>query len=194
MGPVELELKGVVPSPERTRAALLAAGATLTFRGMLRDRRFDRNGEFGARDEVVRLRAYSSTDGAVRTQLGWKGATRRSPEGYKMREEREIDLAAGDGEAFLTGLGLAAVHAIDRYVEVYELGAGHARLEWYPRMDVLMEVEGSPAGIERILSVTGLPREGFTSEALTAFTARYDAAHPSAPSLVALDGWKGPPL
>lgn len=192
MGPLELELKGVVPAPDEVRRALRAAGATLTFRGMLHDRRYDRRGEFTARDEVVRLRAYRAADGATRTQLGWKGPTRRSPEGYKVREEREIDLAAGDGEAFLAGLGLAPVHAIDRYIEVYELREGHARLEWYPRMDVLMEVEGSPSGIEAIIAVAGLPRDTFTSEALVAFTARYDAAHPAAPSLVAREGWKGP--
>ena len=194
MGPVELELKGVVPDPGAVRAALLGAGALLSFRGMLRDRRFDRNGEFTARDEVVRLRTYDAHDGAVRAQLGWKGATRGSPEGYKMREEREIDLAAGDGAAFLAGLGLSAVHAIDRYIEVYDLGGGHARLEWYPRMDVLMEVEGTPAAIERIIAATGLARDSFTSEALTAFTTRYDAAHPGAPSIVAQDGWEGPAL
>lgn len=192
MGPLELELKGVVPAPEPVRRALSDAGASLTFRGMLLDRRYDRHGEFTARDEVVRLRAYRATDGTTRTQLGWKGPTRRSPEGYKLREEREIDLADGDGEAFLAGLGLAPVHAIDRYIEVYELREGHARLEWYPRMDVLMEVEGTPDAIERIIALTGLPREGFTSEALVAFTARYDAEHPGAPSILASDGWEGP--
>ena len=192
MGPLELELKGVVPAPDEVRRALRAAGATVAFCGMLHDRRYDRHGEFTARDEVVRLRAYRAAGGATRTQLGWKGPTRRSPEGYKVREEREIDLAAGDGEAFLAGLGLTPVHAIDRYIEVYGLRDGHARLEWYPRMDVLMEVEGTADAIERIIGLTGLPRDGFTSEALVAFTARYDAAHRAAPSLVALDGWEGP--
>lgn len=192
MGSIELELKGVVSSPDQVRQTLLRAGATLSFRGMLHDRRYDRGGEFSARDEVVRSRTYRSVDGGVRAQLGWKGATRRSAEGYKSREEREIDLAAGDGAAFLEGLGLGVIHAIDRYIEVYDLGEGHARMEWYPRMDVLMEVEGTPDAIERILKVTGLPRDSFTAEALTAFTGRYDATHPGAPSLVALDGWEGP--
>lgn len=192
MGSIELELKGVVADPDTARRALLAAGARLTFRGTLRDRRFDRNGEFTARDEVVRLRQYRSRDGSERAQLGWKGPTRRSAEGYKMREEREIDLSAGDGAAFLRGLGLESVHAIDRYIEVYDLGDGHARLEWYPRMDVLMEVEGTADAIERIIGLTGLPRDGFTSEALVAFTARYDARHPGAPSLISLEGWEGP--
>ena len=71
--------------------------------------------------------------------------------------------------AFLEALGFAPVHAIDRWIEVYQLGSAEARLEWYPRMDVLFEVEGDEAGIERLITATGLPRASFTSEALDAF-------------------------
>lgn len=191
MGPLELELKGVVPDPAAARRALLAGGATLTFRGMLHDRRYDRDGEFRGRDEVVRSRRYLAADGATALQLGWKGPTRRSADGYKEREEREIEVR-GDGDSFLAGLGFAPVHAIDRYIETYTLHGGHARLEWYPRMDVLVEVEGTPDAIEAIITTLGLPRDEFTSEGLAAFTTRYDDAHPKAPSLVAQDDWKGP--
>lgn len=191
MGPVELELKGVVPDPGAARRALTARGATLEFRGMLHDRRYDRDGEFRRRDEVVRSRRYVATDGSASLQLGWKGPTRRSPEGYKEREEREIEVR-GDGDAFLAGLGLMPIHAIDRFIEVYALHGGHARLEWYPRMDVLVEVEGPPDAIEAIIVALALPRAAFTAEALTSFTDRYDGVHPDAPSVVARDGWKGP--
>jgi adenylate cyclase class IV len=189
---MELELKGVVPDPAATRRALLAAGATLTFKGLLRDLRFDRNGEFTARDEVVRLRTYVPAGGTPRSQLGWKGPTRLTAEGYKEREERELDTTGGDPASFYGALGLEVVHRIDREIEVYAVAGGTARIEWYPRMDTLIEVEGTPEAIERIIALTGLPRDSFTSEALTSFTTRYDAAHPGAPSLVAQDGWKGP--
>ena len=192
MGRIELELKAVVPDPARVRAALLAAGARGSFQGMLQDRRYDRGGVLMARDEVLRVRTYRGGDGAVRAQLGWKGPTGRTKEGYKRREERELDIAEGPPAPFLEALGFAPVHAIDRYIESYELYGGHARLEWYPRMDVLMEVEGEGTGIERIIATTGLPRNTFTSEALAAFTGRYDALHPGAPSLIALEGWEGP--
>jgi len=192
VGRIELELKGVVPDPARVRAALIAAGGSLSFKGQLQDRRYDRAGELTARDEVLRVRTYLPTEGAPRAELGWKGPTQRSPEGYKRREERELSIHDGAPAGFLQALGFEVIHAIDRYIEVYEFTDGHARLEWYPRMDVLIEVEGVPAGIERIILATGLPRAGFTSEALVEFTARYDAAHPGAPSLVAQDGWQGP--
>jgi adenylate cyclase class IV len=189
---MELELKGVVTDPAATRAALVAAGARPDFRGLMHDRRFDRDGHFTARDEVVRVRTHVLDTGDRDGILGWKGPTRLSPEGYKEREERELLVGEGDAERFLSAIGLECVHAIDRYIEMYALGQGHARLEWYPRMDVLIEVEGTPGAIERIIAITGIPRDSFTAESLTAFTARYDAAHPQAPSLVALDGWEGP--
>lgn len=192
MGRIELELKGVVPDPAAVRRALIQGGARPGFRGLLRDRRFDQEGRFAARDEVVRTRTYVPEDGQVDVELGWKGRTVRSAEGYKRREERELQVGAGDARGFLEALGLTEVHAIDRYIETYQLGDGHARLEWYPRMDVLMEVEGTPEAIERLITATGLPRASFTSEALDAFTARYDARHPDAPSLVSQDGWSGP--
>lgn len=192
MGPVELELKGVVPDPAATRRALLAGGGRLTFAGMLHDIRYDREGAFAARDEVVRVRTYRPRVGEPHSQLGWKGPTRRSSEGFKEREERELETSGGDPSSFLHALGFTPVHAIDRAIEVYALAGGVARLEWYPRMDVLIEVEGTPHAIESIIATTGLPRDTFTSEALTAFTTRYDAAHPGAPSLIAKDGWNGP--
>jgi adenylate cyclase class IV len=185
VGVMELELKGVVPDPVATRHALVAAGGKLTFKGSLHDLRFDRNGEFTLRDEVVRLRTYVPLDGAPRSQLGWKGPTRVSPLGYKEREERELDTTGSDPASFYAALGFSVVHRIDREIEMYEVGGGSARIEWYPRMDVLIEVEGDAASIERIIAITGIPRGAFTSEALTAFTARYDARHPDAPSLVA---------
>ncbi|MGH7533583.1 MAG: hypothetical protein ACREL4_09860, partial [Gemmatimonadales bacterium] len=94
----ELELKAVVPDVERTRRSLLAAGASLDWRGLMMDRRFDRRGELTARDEALRTRMYEpvGTPGATkRSELTWKGPTGRSPEGYKLR--REIELRLTDG-------------------------------------------------------------------------------------------------
>jgi adenylate cyclase class IV len=192
VGRIELELKGVVPDADQVRTALLAAGGRLAFKGQLQDRRYDRGGELSGRDEVLRVRTYIPLSGTPRAELGWKGPTRFSVEGYKQREERELSVTDGAPSRFIEALGYTVVHAIDRYIEVFEFTDGHARLEWYPRMDVLIEVEGAPTGIERIIAATGLPRTGFSSEALTEFTARYDAAHPGARSLVALEGWSGP--
>lgn len=173
----ELELKAVVPDADALRARLRAAGARLVRAGRMRDRRFDRAGELAARDEVLRLRAYEFGGGDRLARLDWKGPTRRAAGGYKLREELECRLAddVESAERILAALGYVVVHAIDRDVEYYALGGATVRLERYPQMDDLVEVEGDPAAIEAAIAATGLPRGSFTADALVDFTARFEA-------------------
>lgn len=144
---------------------------------MMLDRRFDRNGELLARDEVLRLRVFRKADGQEDARLGWKGPTGVTSEGYKAR--RELEYPVGSEQAspaeLLEALGFREIHRIDRYVEYYRLGAAALRLEWYPRMDVLLEVEGDAESIEPAWRVTGIPREQFSADALAEFAARYAA-------------------
>lgn len=171
----ELELKAVVPDADRVRQALLAAGAVLEWAGPMSDVRFDRSGELARRDEVLRIRRYGPPEDSERTQLAWKGPTTRSEEGYKRRQELELTVQDGDASGFLRALGFVPVHAIDRRIEQYRLEGTMVRIERYPRMDVLVEVEGSPAGIERAIVATGLPRAAFRPDALADFVRRYEA-------------------
>ncbi len=172
----ELELKAVVPDPAALRQRLLAAGAVVTFRGMLRDRRLDRGGELERADQVLRLRWWIPGEGPERAEFGWKGPTSVSAEGYKRREEIEVSAGSGgDALRLFQSLGYEITHAIDRYVEIYRLDGSVARLEWYPRMDVLVEIEGTPAGIERLIVVTTLPRESCVPDVLVQFAARYES-------------------
>ena len=170
----ELELKAVVPDPDALRSRLLAAQGRVRFSGRMSDRRYDRQGELTARDEVLRVRSFVPSAGPAETVLGWKGPTRRSPEGYKRREELEVGVA-GHPHALLAALGYDPVHAIDRDVEVWELGGAAVRLERYPDMDVLLEIEGSPEAIERAIDVTGIRRDAFTADPLAEFVRRFEA-------------------
>jgi adenylate cyclase class IV len=172
----ELELKAVVPDPAALRARLVQAGATEGFRGLMTDRRYDREGALVGRDEVLRLRTYRPAEGPVWSEIGWKGPAQRSPEGYKRRIELACEARAVPDEPglILEALGYRVVHTIDRWVEVWSLGGATLRLEWYPRMDVLLEVEGQPGAIERAIGATGLPRAAFTPDALTVFVQRYE--------------------
>lgn len=174
----ELELKAVIPDPEVLRARLLAAGAVLRFIGRMSDRRYDRSGgELGLRDQVLRVRTFHPADGRATAILGWKGPVERSPEGYKRRAEIELPVTGGERgapHALLAALGYDVVHAIDREVEVYELEGATLRIERYPRMDPLLEIEGSPAAIERAVDATGIPRAEFTADSLTEFVRRYE--------------------
>ena len=174
--PPELELKAVVTDPDALRRRLLAAGAVAGFRGRMSDRRYDRLGELAGRDEVLRVRTYHHAGGETESVLAWKGPTGRSPQGYKQREEVELAVRSGPGaaERLLAALGYAPVHAIDREIEVHRLEGAVIRLERYPRMDLLLEIEGDPEAIERAVAATGLPREAFTADALAEFVRRFE--------------------
>ena len=169
----ELELKAVVPDPERLRRLLLEAGAKRHSGGRMIDVRYDRGSELTLRDEVLRARSYEPAGGDVDFVLAWKGPTQRSPDGYKLREEIELSVGADPGP-LLEALGYRPVNVIEREIEVWRLGEATARLERYPRMDVLVEVEGEPAAIERVVAASGIPRDAFTAEPLVEFVRRYE--------------------
>ena len=180
----EFELKAVVDDPVECVRRIRAAGGRLVERGRLEDRRWDNPaGELGAKDEVLRLRILRTPEGAVQATMDWKGPT-SFDRGYKVREELSFPIGDPDGFAHvLERLGFRVTHAIDRDIEMYEVPGGHARIERYPRMDVLVEVEGAPETIERAIEATGIPRERFTTERLTEFAARYAQRTGQQPSL-----------
>jgi predicted adenylyl cyclase CyaB len=173
----ETELKAVVPDQPASRARLERAGAKLTFAGRLEDRRYDdKRGSLTTRDHVLRLRTYRGAQGgAVRSSMDWKGPT-GVDQGYKVREE--LSTPVGDQDSMLQildRLGYVVVQEIDRDIAQYEMDGVTVRFESYPRMDVLVEVEGRPAAIERVIAVLDLPRSSFSSLRLADFAAQYEA-------------------
>jgi adenylate cyclase class IV len=172
----ELELKAVVSDPGAFRERLRAAGAVPRFMGRMTDLRYDRAGELATRDEVLRVRIFHHPDGGEAI-LAWKGPSMRSPEGYRLREEIELPVSRphADPGRLLVALGYQPVHAVEREVEVYRLGGATARLETYPRMDVLLEVEGEPEAIEHAIAASGIPRSEFTADSLAEFVRRFEA-------------------
>lgn len=172
---LERELKAVVADPAMIKARLAAAGAAVQFQGHMADRRLDRAGELAVRDEVLRIREYRGTDGSIRLQVAWKGPTTVEA-GYKIREEHEFEAIEAEGLiSVMTALGFRPIHAIDRYVECYGVADAVVRLEWYPRMDVLMEVEGAASAIDHAVAVLGLDRGAYRTDALAAFVGRYES-------------------
>ena len=172
---LEVELKSVVDDLPMRRAAVHDAGGSLTYAGHLVDRRYDTpDRALTARDHVLRLRVYHSVT-ETRAELDWKGTTRRE-HGYKLREELGVHVAEHDVLAdMLERLGYVVTIAIDREIAQYELGGATVRFEHYPRLDDLVEVEGTPEQIERAIAAIGLPRDGFTTERLPDFVRRYEA-------------------
>lgn len=173
----EWELKAVVPDWDGVRARLEATGVAPVFDGLLADVRYDTGArDLTARDHALRTRAYRDAGGALlRASVDWKGPT-ETRSGYKVREERSTPV--GDPEAMaviLERLGYEPMYAIERHIVQYEVAGAVVRLERYPRMDDLVEVEGTRESIEAAIRLTGLSREAFTSDALPAFVERFEA-------------------
>jgi adenylate cyclase class IV len=127
-----------------------------------------------AKDHVLRIREFSGADATTAT-LDWKGPTSYAG-GYKVREE--ISATIGDAKIFaqlLGGLGYVVIREIDRHISQFEIHGATVRIEEYPRMDALAEVEGDPAAIEAAIAATGLPRAGFTTERLQDFVMRFES-------------------
>lgn len=170
----EVELKAVVDDLAERRKKIGAAGATLSFEGKISDRRYDfASRELSGRDEVLRTRRYLSPT-STKTYLDWKGPT-ETQGAYKIREEITVPVEDFDAlEKILEKLGLKLTWEIDRNIAQYQLDGASIRFETYPRMDVLVEVEGEPAAIEAAIEVLGLPRGTFTSERLPDFVSRFE--------------------
>jgi predicted adenylyl cyclase CyaB len=170
---IEIEVKSLVDDLERVKRTLERGGARLVFEGELEDRRYDAPGfTLRVRDHVLRLRTYRGNRSSA--SLDWKGPTSSALD-YKQREE--LTVGVDDAEslgAILERLGYEVTMAIDRHVWQYEIAGAMVRLERYPRMDDLVEVEGSVESIERAIEQTGLPRAGFTSERLPDFVRRFE--------------------
>ncbi|MEO5569045.1 MAG: class IV adenylate cyclase [Gemmatimonadaceae bacterium] len=172
---IELELKAVVPDPEKLIERLRIAGAREEFVGPLVDRRFDfADRSLTMRDEVVRVRMYHGAGGDVQTSLEWKGPESHDA-GYKQREE--IGVETGDGAtlmAILNRLGLRQTRTIERTIRQYRLDGAVVRMEHYQQMDDLVEVEGEGPDIERAITQMGIPREEYTTDSLYMFARRYE--------------------
>lgn len=170
----EVELKSVVGDIDATRAMVERAGGVLEFEGSLVDLRYaDAAGEMLANDHVLRLRVYVR-GGTREGHLDWKGPTRYE-DGYKVREE--VSTSVSDPVALasiLTSLGYTVVREIERRIAQYSLAGATVRFEAYPRMDALVEVEGSPDEIEVAIRATGLPRSEFNADRLVDFVARFE--------------------
>lgn len=170
----EIEVKARVPDVRAFEAALAAHGATVEFAGEMTDHRLDRKGRLADHDEMLRLRVYRPETGPSRGELCWKGPV-GAQDAYRHRPE--IEFAVGDpwnALELLSRLGFSESQRIERRVTVYRLHGATLRMEWYPEMDVLVEVEGAPEAIEQAIRATGLPRGEFLPESLPDFVSRYE--------------------
>ncbi|MGI9091516.1 MAG: class IV adenylate cyclase [Gemmatimonadaceae bacterium] len=171
----EVELKAVVEDLRQARHAVESSGGRLVFAGRLEDRRYDSASHaLAGRDEVLRLRTYRNAQGS-HAHLDWKGPT-QVVDAFKVRDELTTELTDPDALAtMLDHLGYVVIREIDRDIAQYVLNETTIRFERYPRMDTLVEVEGTPDGIEAAIAVMDIPRSSFTAQRLPDFVRVYES-------------------
>ena len=170
----EVELKAVIDDLKVRRGKLEDGGAILVYEGRLLDRRYDNSDrKLSAADNVLRVRRFSGRDGE-KTLLDWKGPT-SIDDGFKVREE--LSTGVHDHAVLATvleKLGYLVTLEIDRDIAQYEIAGATVRFETYPRMDVLVEVEGEKRAIEAAIHTLDMSRAEFTGERLAAFVERFE--------------------
>lgn len=180
----EYELKARLREPmDRFCRRLEDAGWSRCFTGRMIDLRFDTpDGRLAERDEVLRLRVYLPEDGEdggdgkeARAVLGWKGPAARD-EGFKRREEVETRIASAEAaDGIVRRLGFSRVtDRIDRRIRLFVKEGVSARIEEYPEMDVLVELEGPPGEVRGRMADTGLSPEEWKPWPLPEFVRRYE--------------------
>ncbi|MHB1297231.1 MAG: class IV adenylate cyclase [Gemmatimonadaceae bacterium] len=171
----EVELKAAVNDPAAAIAALREGGAQPVYAGRLEDRRYDTaDRSLALKDHVLRLRVYRQDGVETSAALDFKGPTTNAG-GYKVREEHSVRAGGADELAcILELLGYVVTREIDREIEQFTLAGATVRFERYPRMDVLVEVEGEPDAIEHAIAVMRLARETFTTGRLPDFVRAYE--------------------
>ena len=170
----EIEVKGVVADLASAIERARAAGAMLTFKGVLEDRRYDdARRTLMRRDTVLRLRVERDEAG-VRAQVDCKGAT-GSLAGFKVREERSVKIDDPATFAEMLGvLGYVVVREIDREIDQFDLNGTMIRFERYPRMDTLVEIEGTPDGIGAAIEALGMARGSSNAGRLADFVREFE--------------------
>jgi len=171
----ETELKAVVPDESACVARMLGSGAQPVTEGRLEDRRYDYpDRRLTLRDIVLRLRVRRDATG-TEASIDWKGAASFEG-GFKHREETSLTIGdPGQMAAILEALGFVVTRAIDRHIRIFTLGDALLRVERYPRMDTLLEVEGPEPAIETAIRASGLPRDSFVTDRLFQFVQRFEA-------------------
>lgn len=169
----EVELKSVVNDLLLRRLKVERAGGRLSFEGTMEDWYFTHASEPGDSEQRLRIRAYR-TSGRAWTELTWKGPAHQV-NGYKVCEELTTQVDdEGRLREILEQTGFSESESLWREVAWYVLGDATLRFERFPYMDLLLEVEGSPMGIERAIRATGILRERFTADSRQEFIRRFE--------------------
>lgn len=174
----EYELKArLQEDPDGYCDRLESGGWSRRFEGRMADLTFDtEGGRLAASDQVLRLRVYvPDGEGETLAVLGWKGPA-TTEEGFKHREEVETRVSGAEAAREILGrLGFHRVtRRIDRRIRLLVQGGVSVRVEEYPRMDVLVELEGPPSEVRERIPELGIEEDEWKPWPLPAFVRRFE--------------------
>jgi predicted adenylyl cyclase CyaB len=144
----EVELKFLDPDLDQVRARLQEAGARLE-----QPREFETNLVFDDADHGLRnsrrlLRLRNGHELTVKIPL-------EDPT-YKSRQEINLDVAEGDIEAFLAGLGYQVDWRYEKWREGWDLDGMFVTLDELPFIGAVVEIEGDRDKIDSTAENLGL--------------------------------------
>jgi len=176
-GPLEIEVKLRIPSPEDLAPRLRAAGFGLVHPEALEvSVLWDRAGVLLAADSALRLRRYGD-----QATLTWKGPKVADPR-LKIRPEQETAVADPEAmEAILRALAFAPVLAMEKRRAVWARGELEACLDRTP-FGCFLELEGSREAIAAAMAELALGPDLIEPRSYAALFAPEDRTIPPPPA------------
>jgi adenylate cyclase class 2 len=180
---IETEVKIRVPDgADAARALIEGQGYSLiNERTLESDQLFDRDGELKLGGRILRLRRTGGR--AVGTYKGPAVSETESGQRYKQREEVEFDVSNADAfQRMLERLGYAPRFRYEKFRTKFATPgeAGVVSIDETP-IGVFLELEGTPAWIDRTAAQLGLSPKEYLTASYGSLYQEYRRSHPNAP-------------
>ncbi len=167
----ERELRGRIDCLNKFRDQLSIAGAKMSQKGFMQDYYFDNPFlNLKSKNQKLRIRAIDYK----LIQLCWKGPISVDKQ-TKIREEIEVGVKNVEPliEIF-EKLGFQNTRFYERYFETYLLYDVKIRIEQFPIMDILVEIEGEQHLINRAVTHLNISKDVFGPKTLVSFIKEYE--------------------
>lgn len=167
----EKELRGKIDDLNKFRDQLNIAGAKMSQKGFMQDYYFDNPFlNLKSKNQKLRIRAIDYK----LIQLCWKGPISVDKQ-TKIREEIEVGVKNVEPLIkIFEKLGFQNTRFYERYFETYLLYDVKIRIEQFPIMDILFEIEGEQHLINRAVTHLNISKDVFGPKTLVSFIKEYE--------------------
>ncbi len=167
----EKELRGKIDDLNKFRDQLNIAGAKMSQKGFMQDYYFDNPFlNLKSKNQKLRIRVIDYK----LIQLCWKGPISVDKQ-TKIREEIEVGVKNVESLIkIFEKLGFQNTRFYERYFETYLLYDVKIRIEQFPIMDILVEIEGEQHLINRAVTHLDISKDVFGPKTLVSFIKEYE--------------------